>query len=533
MSATRRIAITVALLALLVVGLPSLASGAAPGRLYAFGDNTDGELGNATNNATNNANPTPTLVPLPGATGGVTQVAAGASHSLAVTSTGQLYAFGQNEYGQLGNATNNGTTTATPTPAVVSLPGATGGVTQVAAGASHSLAVTSTGQLYAFGYNYYGQLGNAINIATTTANPTPTLVSLPGATGPVTQVAAGAFHSLAVTSTGQLYAFGYNYYGQLGSAINIATTTANPTPTLVSLPGATGPVTQVAAGALHSLAVTSTGQLYAFGENQYGELGNAINNGTNNANPIPSLVSLPGPSGPVSQIVAGNDYSLAVTSTGQLYAFGYNYYGQLGGAVNNGTETANPTPLRAALPAGLTVATLARGAEALHTLLVLITAPGTTPPTLPGTTPPTLSGLRASPSKLSLAGRLVNGRCVRPTGKNRKHKPCTWPIALKLSYTLNSAATVSFTLARQEPGRKVNGRCLSPTKKNSKHKRCIRLIKVPGSITHRSTAGANTFRFGGRIGGKTLAPSSYLLTAAPTANGRRGNPQTVTVKLVK
>ena len=89
-------------------------------------------------------------------------------------------------------------------------------------------------------------------------------MTLPGATGPATRVAAGGEHSLAVTSTGQLYAFGSNGYGQLGSAANVE---PNPTPALVTLPGATGPVTEVAAGAEHSLAVTSTGQLYAFGNN--------------------------------------------------------------------------------------------------------------------------------------------------------------------------------------------------------------------------------------------------------------------------
>ena len=76
-------------------------------------------------------------------------------------------------------------------------------------------------------------------------------MTLPGATGPVTEVAAGGEHSLAVTSTGQLYAFGENEYGQLGSAANFE---PNPTPALVALPGAAGPV---AAGVYHSLAVVT------------------------------------------------------------------------------------------------------------------------------------------------------------------------------------------------------------------------------------------------------------------------------------
>ena len=101
----------------------------------------------------------------------------------------------------------------------------------------------------------------------------------------MTQVAAGYDHSLGVTSSGQLYAFGDNYHGQLGSATNNGSSVANPTPTLVTLPGGSGTVTQVAAGDDFSLVVTSTGELFTFGDNEYGQLGFGTNNGTNNANP--------------------------------------------------------------------------------------------------------------------------------------------------------------------------------------------------------------------------------------------------------
>lgn len=93
------------------------------------------------------------------------------------------------------------------------------------------------GQLNAFGDNLYGQLGSTTNNGTENPNPTPTLVTLPGATGPVTEVAAGDGFSPAGTSTGQLYAFGYNGNGRLGSATNNGTGDPNPTPTLVTLPG--------------------------------------------------------------------------------------------------------------------------------------------------------------------------------------------------------------------------------------------------------------------------------------------------------
>jgi alpha-tubulin suppressor-like RCC1 family protein len=341
----------------------------ASGQLYAFGENRFGQLGSAVNNGTSNANPTPTPISLPGATGPVVQIAAGSSHSLVLTASGQLYAFGENRFGQLGSATSNGTEDPNPNPTPVSLPGATGPVVQIAAGQLHSLALTASGQLYAFGYNRYGQLGSATNNGTNNPNPNPTPVTLPGATGPIMQIDAGSFYSLALTASGQLYAFGHNRYGQLGSATNNGTDKANPSPMPVTLPGETGPVVQIGADVSDSLAVTAAGQLYSFGNNFYGQLGSATNNGTENANPTPTHVSLPGATGPVVQIGAGDSDSLAVTAAGQLYAFGNNFYGQLGIATNSGALNPNPTPTPVSLPGGVTVDTVASGWT--HSLAVI------------------------------------------------------------------------------------------------------------------------------------------------------------------
>src|SRR5439155_24539723 len=115
-----------------------------------------------------------------------------------------------------------------------------GRVTRVAAAEGFSLAVTSAGQLYssAVGRPAFG-CGEAEE-----ANP-PTLVKLPRARGRVTQLATGGNlatlvggrFSLALTSTGQLYAWGNNFWGQLGTQANSGTEEPNPTPTLVTLPG--------------------------------------------------------------------------------------------------------------------------------------------------------------------------------------------------------------------------------------------------------------------------------------------------------
>ena len=341
-------------------------------QLYGFGYNANGQLGNATNNGTGTPNPTPTVATLPGQIGTISQIAAGSFHSLAVTSSGQLYSFGSNVDGQLGIAASSGTGTPVFTPTLVTLPGEIGTVTQSAGGGAHSLVVTSSGQLYAFGINEHGQLGNATNTGPgATANPTPTLVGLPGQVGPVTQIAAGVNHSLALTASGQLYAFGGNTSGQLGNTTNNGIDTANPTPAPVTLPGQVGQVTQIAAGNGYSMVATSSGQLYAFGLNQYGQLGNATNNTTTVANPTPTPVTLPGQVGPVTQISAGEANSLAVTSSGQLYGFGLNYYGELGSATSNGTTNPNPTPALVAFAPGTTIDTVAKGPQSYHGLALV------------------------------------------------------------------------------------------------------------------------------------------------------------------
>jgi len=171
-------------------------------------------------------------------------LAAGAPSALQASGTsGSAYAWGANYDGQLGN----NSTTDSSVPVVVRLPS---GVTvrAIVAGTLHSLAIGSDGTLYAWGYNGYGELGNN----STTDSCVPVEVSLPTGVTP-TAIAAGRFHSLASGSDGKLYAWGYNYYGQLGNN----STTDSHFPVVVSLPaGVTA--TAIAAGDYHSLAILSS-----------------------------------------------------------------------------------------------------------------------------------------------------------------------------------------------------------------------------------------------------------------------------------
>jgi len=148
-----------------------------------------------------------------------------------------------------------------------------------------------------------------------------------------TTLSASPIRAQAAGSTnlpGTAWAWDYNYNGTLGNGTNTSSTS----PVAVSLPSGTT-VTAISAGSEQSLALTSTGGVLAWGNNSYRQLGNGS---TNNSN-TPVAVSLPSGT-TVTAIAGGGNHSLALTPTGQVLAWGFNYTGQLG----NGTTTDSSTP---------------------------------------------------------------------------------------------------------------------------------------------------------------------------------------------
>jgi alpha-tubulin suppressor-like RCC1 family protein len=291
------------------------------GAVYAWGDNDSGQLG------TGNTASSSTPVQVTGLSGvSVTAVAAGQTSSLAATSSGAVYAWGY----QVGGSQQY-------TPALVTGGGLSAlNVAAVAAGGEFSLALTSTGAVCAWGDNSYGQLGNG----NTTNWSTPVQVTGLLSGSQVTAIAAGEFHGLAVTSTGSVYGWGYNGYGGLGDG------NENNSSTPVQVKGLSGArVTQVAGGAYFSLALTSTGAVYAWGDNRFGELGNGTTADSLTAILVPFP---PNGSATVVAISAGGGCSFALESDGSLWAWGFNYYGQLG----NGTVINSLTPIEVYTPTG-------------------------------------------------------------------------------------------------------------------------------------------------------------------------------------
>jgi len=355
-----RIKIGAVLLAALVVlgfgasPVPRVAAAASPaGGVRVWFDDDAGQYCNGTITRSGHKN-FDSKTPVPSRLAPSTAVAAGQSHTLAIDPTGAVFACGQNANGQLGS----GNLTRSFTPVRVALPNGVV-ITAVASGWRTNLAVTSTGSLYAWGMNQYGQVGDGSNSDRTT----PLLVHLPvGVT--VTAIAVGQYHSLAVTSTGAVYAWGFNGFGQLGNG----TTAPSATPVLVPLPAGVI-ATAVGAGDNHSLVVTSTGSVYAFGKNSFGQLGN----GGTVQSTVPVQVSLPA-GVQVSQVAAGGispsaklpdgDYSLAITTNGKVYAWGAGTHGQLG----NNTLTNSDVPVVTQLPPGEIATAVGGGPNFGHVL---------------------------------------------------------------------------------------------------------------------------------------------------------------------
>ena len=279
----------------------------ADGTVWGWGRNTGGSL--ADGSTTERHSP----VQAQGVAGAV-DVAAGYGHAVALMADGTVWSWGGNWSGQLGD----GTTTDSPPKPVPGL----AGMVAVAAGRIHSLALTSDGTLYAWGENGYGQLGDG----TTEMRSTPTPV-LSG----VSAVAAGDYHTVVLKTDGTVWGFGQNWWGQLGIGRQ---SDAHPLPEQAA--GLTG-VVSIGAGDFGSFAVTADGSAWAWGYNQYGQLG--IGTVTEAQTTPAHVASLSG----VAQVDGGEYHTLFRLADGAVFAAGSNFYGTLGESWEQAREyTATP-----------------------------------------------------------------------------------------------------------------------------------------------------------------------------------------------
>jgi alpha-tubulin suppressor-like RCC1 family protein len=255
------------------------------GRVFACGNNSNGQLGNGSTN--NDSIPRQIMTD-------VQAIAAGAAHSLILKTNGTLFACGYNTFGQLGD----GTTNDQHSPVQI-----TTGVQAIAAGGYHSLILKTNGILFACGTNSFGQLGDG----TTSEQHSPVQIMTE-----VQAIAAGDVHSLILKTNATLFASGFNGNGQLGDGTIIDQHSPEQIMTGVQA---------IAAGGSHSLILKSNGTLFACGNNGNGQLGD----GTTSDQHSPEQIMTG-----VQAIAAGGSHSLILQSNGTLFACGNNGNGQLG-----------------------------------------------------------------------------------------------------------------------------------------------------------------------------------------------------------
>ena len=296
------------------------------GGLKCWGNNGSGQLGDGTTTTRT----TPVVVS--GLASGLAAVAAGQFHTCAVTTGGGAKCWGNNFFGKLGDGTS-GFANFSATPVDVS--DLTSGVADLGAGRHHTCALTTAGGLKCWGQNNVGQLGDgqACGIVTCT-----TPVDVSGLSSGVAAVAAAGGivndgHTCAVTTAGGVKCWGDNNVGQLGDG----TTTDRATPVDVS--GLTSGVVAAAAGSSHTCAITTAGGLKCWGNNSSGQLGDGNGGVFGDSSPTP--VDVVGMASGVAAVAAGSNHTCAVTTTGGLKCWGNNDRGQLG----DGTTTNSTMPV--------------------------------------------------------------------------------------------------------------------------------------------------------------------------------------------
>jgi alpha-tubulin suppressor-like RCC1 family protein len=269
------------------------------GTLWAWGNNLNGQLGDGTNTNKN----VPTRI---GTSTNWSEISAGTYHVLAIKTTGTLWAWGQNSYNILGLSI-----------ASVNVPTQVGTATnwsKVSTKLWHSIAIKTDGTLWGWGRNNIGQLGNG----TTTNLTTPTKI---GIEANWVSVSVGAYHTIAIKTNGTLWAWGENGYYQLGDG----TTNNKNIPSQI---GTNINWSKIYAGEYHNHAIKTDGTLWSWGSNGYGVSGNGTTNGNIY---LPTQI---GTSTNWSKVSTWRYHSIGIKGANEIWAWGYNLNGQLGDGTN-------------------------------------------------------------------------------------------------------------------------------------------------------------------------------------------------------
>lgn len=272
------------------------------GTVWTWGDNLRGKLGGGLENRK-----------LPSQVNGlsnVTSIAAGEFHTLALKKDGTVWSWGQNSFGELGD----GSTVDRNTPVQVS---DFTDVIAISAGNYNSVALKKDGTVWTWGDNTYGQLGDA------SFDGALKPVQVKGNMGSIKVIASGAYHTLAIDEEGIVWAWGDNYYGELGYGYD-----QNKLNTPIMVTGNSWHIVQIAGGYNFSMALKDDGTVLTWGLMTPSQ-DTIYNTGINNTNEQEYPALIPGFE-KVTKIAAGNSYAMALTTDGNVRTWGSNKSGQLG-----------------------------------------------------------------------------------------------------------------------------------------------------------------------------------------------------------
>ncbi|GMF18203.1 unnamed protein product [Phytophthora lilii] len=283
------------------------------GAVFTCGLNKSGQCGNGTfEERVIIATPVRALSGIP-----INMVAAanGCEHMLAVACDGAVYSWGYNDRGQLGLGS---TISKSHTPRMIDSLREKYHITTAAVSYHHSAVVSSNGELLMFGMNDCGQLG----LDHTQHQHTPQLVDALSSQV-VTKVACGLYHTIAITTGGEVYSFGKNDYGQLG--LGHARNMKVPTLAKTSLGETDEKIVSVSCGYYHTVTISEKGKLITWGRNDYGQLGIGSKDHKNSAQYVPLPLS-----SKIKNASCGCYHTLILMSNGRVMVFGRNNKGQLG-----------------------------------------------------------------------------------------------------------------------------------------------------------------------------------------------------------
>jgi uncharacterized repeat protein (TIGR02543 family) len=307
------------------------------GRVFSWGDNAFEKLGNNSTTRQHIPNEITERFELE-TEDQIVYIDGSSSHSMALSTTGRVFTWGRNEYGQLGDDSKSDRHVPTEITEQFPLIG-DDQVILINSSGAHTIALTENGRVFAFGRNTYKQIGDG----STTHRQIPTEVlssrfNLDEA-DKIIFVDAGASHSMALSSYGRVFAWGNNGQGQIGWGLGYSPNLPEEITSKFSLEE-TDKISQICAGGEYNLAMSEAGKTFGWGANANGRIG--IGNTTNYNVPVETTNNLiDEATGQIIHLNAGTEFAQAITDLGKTLAWGNNTYGQLG----NNTQTSSVTPI--------------------------------------------------------------------------------------------------------------------------------------------------------------------------------------------